>query len=90
MPKVTMSLTDRDVANTEKIRSALETSLAPLGLAPKTLDVFKNAEYLAFVSDRSSGSPQNPGFNLSLVQFRYLGVFRNSRIQHSWCRKGMG
>lgn len=26
----------------EKIRSALETSLAPLGLAPKTLDVFKN------------------------------------------------
>jgi hypothetical protein len=26
----------------EKIRTALEASLAPLGLAPKTLDVFKN------------------------------------------------
>lgn len=31
-----------DEVTWEKIRTALETSLAPLGLAPKTLDVFKS------------------------------------------------
>lgn len=31
-----------DAPTWEKIRTALETSLAPLGLAPKTLDVFKS------------------------------------------------